>query len=132
MRCTASPSAMPSPTASDSVCRLWLNPFFSHWVRMIIYRVGPKVPAYNLHKSRVGTKCPSYKVHESGLGPWGPDHFLCDLVVAPRATTILKNKYDRCSKKFCKKLKHFVPNLVTNGKMCSIILNGTSCSKEAL
>ena len=28
---------------------------------MKIYRVGPKVPPYKLHKS--------------GLGPWGPDHF---------------------------------------------------------
>jgi len=99
---------------------------------MINYRVGPKVPPYNLYKSRVGTKCPSYKVHESGLGPWGPDHLSYDVVVAPRATTTLKNKYDSCSKKFCKNLKHFVPNLLTKEKICSIMSSGTSCSKEEL
>ena len=43
---------------------------------MKIYRVGPKVPPYKLHKS--------------GLGPWGPHHF--SLSPLKKRVTVVKEK----------------------------------------
>ena len=48
-RCTASPSAMLSPTASDSECSWWLKPSFCHWVRtnssnLITHQASVKYP----------------------------------------------------------------------------------------
>ena len=49
---------------------------FCRWERMKIYRVGPKVPPYKLHKS--------------GLGPWGPPHF--SLSPLKKRVSVIKEK----------------------------------------
>ena len=70
---------------------------------MKIYRVGPKVPPYKLHKS--------------GLGPWGPPHFLkqneyLQVVWVKTTQTIINHEfwggYEMPTPKFCSPSKKCV------------------------